>query len=184
MPLIASRVVAAELAAGGVRSLPPAYFAVIMATGIVALAAEQEPSVRWAAQGLTWLNLAIFGLLSLLLVVRVVRYRCTFGAISSIRRKAPPESPTAERRRRTIPRRWESIRIECGTAPGFRCYNLGTALRYSQFIDWELLLLAPERELESVRQRLKPGLGLNQKCIVNSVGTKALTKGEKYAMFL
>src|SRR5690606_30804085 len=57
-----------------VRELPPNIFAVVMATGIVSLAANGAGQ-RILAISLFWLNFSIFILLWLLLVLRVTQYR-------------------------------------------------------------------------------------------------------------
>ena len=63
--------------AGGIKSLFPGYFALVMATGIVSVAAETLglPAV---ARGLVAINVAAYVVLSLLLIVRIVRY---FGRV-------------------------------------------------------------------------------------------------------
>ncbi len=60
-----------------VAGLPPAYFALVMATGIVAIAAHFE-GMRWLAMGLTWFNLAAFIVLWLMTIARIVFYRDAF----------------------------------------------------------------------------------------------------------
>jgi tellurite resistance protein TehA-like permease len=58
----------------GVRGLPPAYFALVMATGIVSIAADHAGFPRISAV-LLWLNLGQFVLLWILTLWRLVRYR-------------------------------------------------------------------------------------------------------------
>ncbi len=60
-------------------SLHPAYFAMVMATGIVSIAAHFL-GMRLIALGLFWLNLIFYPALWLLTVLRVVRYRARFLA--------------------------------------------------------------------------------------------------------
>jgi len=60
--------------AGGLAGMPPAYFALVMATGIVSLACELLGMHAIAAL-LFVLNLAFYPTLWLLLVVRVIRHR-------------------------------------------------------------------------------------------------------------
>jgi tellurite resistance protein TehA-like permease len=67
-----------ELTASTVKALPPAYFSVVMATGIVALACYYELHAPWLAKALTVLNLGIFGALAALLIIRFVLYRRQF----------------------------------------------------------------------------------------------------------
>ena len=54
-----------------VRDLHPAYFAMVMATGIVAVSC-QWLGMSWLAIGLTWLNVVVFCVLWLLTLLRVV----------------------------------------------------------------------------------------------------------------
>ncbi len=59
--------------AGGIQNLHPAYFAMVMATGIVAIA-SQLTGFLLLAKGLTWLNLAAFLVLSVMTVARMMLY--------------------------------------------------------------------------------------------------------------
>jgi tellurite resistance protein TehA-like permease len=61
-------------AAEGVRRLSPAYFALVMATGIVSIASERA-GFRTIAVALLWLNAGQFVLLWVLTVWRLLRYR-------------------------------------------------------------------------------------------------------------
>lgn len=54
-----------------VRGLHPAYFAMVMATGIVAISC-QLLGMPWLANGLTWLNVVIFLVLWLMTLSRIV----------------------------------------------------------------------------------------------------------------
>ncbi len=56
-----------------VSELPPEYFGLVMATGIVALALDLI-GMRGAALALTWLNLATYAVLVLLVVARLALY--------------------------------------------------------------------------------------------------------------
>ena len=58
----------------GVRDLPPAYFALVMATGIVSIAADHAGFPRIATV-LLWLNLGQFVVLWILTSWRLLRYR-------------------------------------------------------------------------------------------------------------
>jgi tellurite resistance protein TehA-like permease len=53
----------------GIENLFPGYFALVMATGIVSIAA-QLLGLSWIATALSWTNLAAYALLSLLLLTR------------------------------------------------------------------------------------------------------------------
>ena len=59
--------------AGGLRTLHPAYFALVMATGIVSIAA-QLLGIRFVPQILLAVNIAAYAVLWLLTVVRIARY--------------------------------------------------------------------------------------------------------------
>jgi tellurite resistance protein TehA-like permease len=62
--------------AGAIETLFPGYFALVMATGIVSIAAGLF-DLGGIATGLLWINVAAYALLSLLLIVRCVAYfRC------------------------------------------------------------------------------------------------------------
>ncbi|MFZ0662633.1 MAG: tellurite resistance/C4-dicarboxylate transporter family protein [Acidobacteriaceae bacterium] len=56
-----------------VQHLHPAYFAMVMSTGAVAISAELL-GMPWLARGLTWLNLIAFVILSAMTVARVSLY--------------------------------------------------------------------------------------------------------------
>jgi tellurite resistance protein TehA-like permease len=58
----------------GIAGLHPAYFAMVMATGIVSIATELL-GMRPVAVGLFWLNLLFFAVLWTLTLVRLVRHR-------------------------------------------------------------------------------------------------------------
>ncbi|WP_370635931.1 tellurite resistance/C4-dicarboxylate transporter family protein [Paralcaligenes sp. KSB-10] len=64
---------------GVLAALSPAYFGMVMATGIVSLAANQL-AMTTLAHGLFWLNIVLYGVLWVLTVVRAIRYpRLFFG---------------------------------------------------------------------------------------------------------
>jgi len=58
----------------GLRTLHPAYFAMVMATGIVSIAC-QLAGPRALAAPLAWLNVVFYGALWILTVLRVARFR-------------------------------------------------------------------------------------------------------------
>ena len=62
-----------------VATLFPGYFAMVMATGIIAVAASQQ-NVDWLAQALYVIAAVAYVVLAVLLVLRVVRYRSMFAA--------------------------------------------------------------------------------------------------------
>jgi tellurite resistance protein TehA-like permease len=71
-----------------VRDLPPNIFAVVMATGIVSLGLNASGR-HLLAYALFWLNVALYAILSVLLLIRVVRYRAALAADLSSHAKAP-----------------------------------------------------------------------------------------------
>jgi tellurite resistance protein TehA-like permease len=72
----------------GVRDLPPNIFAIVMATGIVSLAANGA-GYSFLAQMLFWLNVGFFAVLSALLVARVLSHRAELAADLQSHAKAP-----------------------------------------------------------------------------------------------
>jgi hypothetical protein len=71
-----------------VRDLPPNIFAVVMATGIVSLAL-QGAGYPFLAQALFWLNVALYAVLSVLLLSRLLRYRANLAADVGSHARAP-----------------------------------------------------------------------------------------------
>jgi tellurite resistance protein TehA-like permease len=69
---VAKRPVISQVAEG-VRNLHPAYFALVMATGIVAIAAELD-GMTLIAKALTWLNAFAFVVLWLMTLGRIIFY--------------------------------------------------------------------------------------------------------------
>jgi tellurite resistance protein TehA-like permease len=62
-----------------VATLFPGYFAMVMATGIIAVAASQQ-NLDWLAQALYVVTVVAYVVLAVLLVLRIVRYRPMFAA--------------------------------------------------------------------------------------------------------
>ena len=60
-------------AAAGVESFFPGYFALVMATGIVSIAAQLF-GMSWIARALLWINVVAFAVLSLLMLIRIAVY--------------------------------------------------------------------------------------------------------------
>lgn len=69
--------VAARPVGGRLAGLVPGYFALVMATGIIAVGAAQE-GVRWLAWTLLWADVGFYAALWLLYLARLVRYRARF----------------------------------------------------------------------------------------------------------
>ncbi len=62
---------------GGLAALPPGYFGMVMATGIVSLAAQGH-GLETAAKGLFWLNFAAYLTLWILTLLRLACHRAQF----------------------------------------------------------------------------------------------------------
>ncbi|MBI4537882.1 MAG: tellurite resistance/C4-dicarboxylate transporter family protein [Gemmatimonadetes bacterium] len=90
---------------GEVRNLAPAYFGLVMATGIVSIAAHSL-EMELVAAGLFWFNLAAYGTLWLVTLWRIARY----------------------------PRRLFHDLIDHNVGPGFFTVVAGTCILGSQFI--------------------------------------------------
>jgi tellurite resistance protein TehA-like permease len=71
-----------------IKELPPNYFALVMATGIVSLACHLT-GFRILAHSLLWLNVVFYVILCLLTVIRIVWYPENFAADLSNHQKAP-----------------------------------------------------------------------------------------------
>ena len=56
-----------------IKELPPAYFALVMATGIISIAAKLEGMVL-LGEAMFFLNLFFFGILAVLFTIRLVRH--------------------------------------------------------------------------------------------------------------
>ena len=78
------------------RDLPPGIFAIVMATGIVSLAAHGAGR-GLLARALFWINVPIAAVLAALLVVRAVRYRADLAADLRSHARAPGYGPRSSR---------------------------------------------------------------------------------------
>ena len=72
------------------KGLFPGYFALVMATGIIAIAAEQQ-NLHWLADVLFAIAVAAYVVLAVLLVGRLVRYP---GRSSTTSPATPRASPS------------------------------------------------------------------------------------------
>jgi tellurite resistance protein TehA-like permease len=81
-------VTTAATTASAVRDLPPNIFAIVMATGIVSLAAGGA-GYDAVAHALFWLNVGLYGFLTTLLVVRALRHHPQLVADLRSHAKAP-----------------------------------------------------------------------------------------------
>ena len=76
-----------------VRDLHPAYFAMVMATGIVSIAAHLL-RMRMLATALAWLNVVAFAILWLLTLARLFHHRSrVFADLIDHNRGVPGSSP-------------------------------------------------------------------------------------------
>jgi tellurite resistance protein TehA-like permease len=66
-----------RLAGGRLADLFPGYFALVMATGIIAVGASQQ-NIRWLAWALLWVNVAFYVVLWVLYLLRLGRHRARF----------------------------------------------------------------------------------------------------------
>ena len=87
------------------ESFSPAYFGMVMATGIVSLAAGQAGKF-WLARGIFLFNIAVYALLVVINVLRAVRY----------------------------PRRYAADLIDHQRGPGFFTFVAATSILGSQFV--------------------------------------------------
>ncbi len=60
-----------------IRKLSPAYFALVMATGVISIAADMS-GMRWIAMALFGLNIIAFVVLSVMTLLRIAWYRAEF----------------------------------------------------------------------------------------------------------
>ena len=93
---------------GGLADMSPAYFAMVMATGLVALAAHMH-GLRLVARGLFWLNVGAWFVLWALSLLRMARH----------------------------PRRFFGDMVDHLRGPGFFTMVAGTAVLGSQFVIFE-----------------------------------------------
>lgn len=66
-----------QLLRKSIAALSPAYFALVMATGIVSIA-SQLLQISWVARALFWVNIIAFPLLSVMTIARLVAYPSQF----------------------------------------------------------------------------------------------------------
>jgi tellurite resistance protein TehA-like permease len=156
---------AAERQAGpGVRDLPPNIFAIVMATGIVSLGANGA-GFRLLAHGLFWLNVALYAVLSLLLVVRALRHRAALVADLKSHARAPGF--------------FTLVAAPC--VLGNQCVLLlgadaaGLALLLVGGLFWLALSYAMVPGLMEGVEKPSPEVGLNGAWLLTVVGTQAVS---------
>jgi tellurite resistance protein TehA-like permease len=148
----------------GVRSLPPNIFAVVMATGIVSLAAHGAGHLV-VAHPLFWLNIGLYAVLSALLLARALRHRADLAADLASHAKAPGFFTLA-------------------AAPcvlGNQCVLLfgastaGLALWVVGVLFWLALSYGMLPGLMEGAEKPKPEAGLNGAWLLTVVGTQAVS---------
>ncbi|HZU37381.1 MAG TPA: tellurite resistance/C4-dicarboxylate transporter family protein, partial [Gemmataceae bacterium] len=147
-----------------VRQLPPNVFAIVMATGIVAIAVNTA-GLHILAMVLFWLNVALYVLLWVLLLTRAVRYRADLAADLTNHARAPGFFTLV-------------------AAPGVlgnQCvllahsYSAALGLWVVAAICWLPLTYAMIPGLMEEANKPKPEAGLNGAWLLAVVGTQALS---------
>ncbi|HYT90068.1 MAG TPA: tellurite resistance/C4-dicarboxylate transporter family protein [Gemmataceae bacterium] len=147
-----------------VRDLPPNIFAMVMATGIVSLAANGAgmPAV---AQVLFWLNAGLYTVLWILLVARVLRYRADLTADLKSHARAPGfftlvAAPCVLGN--------QCVVLHGASAAGLALWLLGTVF-------WLALSYAMVPGLMEGMEKPQPEVGLNGAWLLTVVGTQAVS---------
>lgn len=148
----------------GPRELPPSIFAIVMATGIVFLAADGAGH-HLVADALFWLNVALFAALVALLVVRVFRYPARLAADLRTHAQAPGF--------------FTLVAAPC--VLGGQCVVLhgaltaGLALWLVGLMSWLALTYAMVPGLMEAAAKPKPEEGLNGAWLLTVVATQAVS---------
>jgi tellurite resistance protein TehA-like permease len=148
----------------GVRDLPPNIFAIVMATGIVSLAVNGA-GFPLLAHGLFWLNVALYAVLSLLLVLRVLRHPAACAADLRSHARAPGF--------------FTLVAAPC--VLGNQCVLLlganaaGLALLVVGGLFWLALSYAMVPGLMEGTEKPRPEVGLNGAWLLTVVGTQAVS---------
>jgi tellurite resistance protein TehA-like permease len=147
-----------------VRDLPPNIFAIVMATGIVSLAAH---GAGWPglAGGLFWLNVAFFPGLLVLLVTRALWYPAALFADLRDHAKAPGF--------------FSLVAAQCVLGSQFVLLSpsatIGMALWVGGAVVWLALSYVMVPGLMEGTEKPKPETGLSGAWLLNVVGTQALS---------
>ena len=147
-----------------VRDLPPAIFAVVMATGIVSLAINGA-GYHLIAQALFWLNVGLYAVLWVLLITRVLRYRANLAADLRSHAKAPGfftlvAAPCVLGN--------QCVLLFGGSAAGLVLWIVGVLF-------WLALSYAMVPGLMEGAAKPKPEEGLNGAWLLTVVGTQAVS---------
>src|SRR5262245_39548631 len=155
---------AERLPGPGVRDLPPNIFAIVMATGIVSLAVNGS-GFRLLAHGLFWLNVAVYAVLSFLLILRALRHRAALAADLKSHARAPGF--------------FTLVAAPC--VLGNQCVLLlgadaaGLALLLVGGLFWLALSYAMVPGLMEGTEKPNPEVGLNGAWLLTVVGTQAVS---------
>ncbi len=147
-----------------VRDLPPNIFAVVMATGIVSVAANGA-GFPLLAHGLFWLNVGLYPVLSLLLLLRALRHRAALVTDLKSHAKAPGF--------------FTLVAAPC--VLGNQCVLLygavaaGLALLLAGGLFWLALSYVMMPGLMEGTEKPKPEVGLNGAWLLTVVGTQAVS---------
>ena len=147
-----------------VRDLPPAIFAVVMATGIVSLAINGA-GYHLIAEALFWLNVGLYAVLWVLLITRVLRYRANLAADLRSHAKAPGfftlvAAPCVLGN--------QCVLLFGGSAAGLVLWIVGVLF-------WLALSYAMVPGLMEGAAKPKPEEGLNGAWLLTVVGTQAVS---------
>jgi tellurite resistance protein TehA-like permease len=155
---------AEALPGAGVRELPPNIFAIVMATGIVSLAV-QDAGYPLLAHALFWLNVALYVVLSALLLARALRHRADLAADLRSHAKAPGlftlvAAPCVLGN--------QCVVLYGASAAGLALWVVGTVF-------WLALSYAMVPGLMEGAEKPKPEVGLNGAWLLTVVGTQAVS---------
>jgi tellurite resistance protein TehA-like permease len=148
----------------GVRGLPPNIFAVVMATGIVSIAVNGA-GYPLLARALFWLNAALYAVLWILLLARLLRHRAGLAADLRSHAKAPGF--------------FTLVAAPC--VLGNQCVLLygaaeaGLALLFVGVLFWLALSYAMLPGLMEGAAKPKPEEGINGGWLLTVVGTQAVS---------
>jgi tellurite resistance protein TehA-like permease len=151
-------------AGANVRNLPPNIFAMVMATGIVSLAANGAGH-SVLAHILFWLNVGLYAILLILLLIRILQYRADVAADLASHARAPGF--------------FTLVAAPC--VLGNQCvleFGAGTAgmvLWIVGVVFWLPLTYAMLPGLMEGTEKPKPEVGVNGAWLLTVVGTQAIS---------
>ena len=148
----------------GIRSLSPAYFALVMATGIIGAAAQQR-QLPTLSNGLFLLNNLAYGLLLLLLLLRLFRF---FGAIRA-------DIASHEKGAGFLTLVAATCILGTQYVQGKGSYGAATALWVAGALLWLLLVNAFLSAVVLQRQKPSPETGMSGNWLLLVVATQSLS---------